>query len=136
MIVARTSSALVLALMAAGIIPEARAQARPKPSAREGNSALAGQEYHIEVNTLPGCFFYGCTLPVRAGNIRVTAGGVRVPVRVTQPRSDPTAASAVLPVHLLVAFAPGINRPSDTELLARLKRVLAAGWLVSACRAA
>ena len=34
-----------------------------------------------------------------------------------------------------MGFAPGIKRPADTELLARLKRVLAVGWLVSACRA-
>jgi hypothetical protein len=134
---ARTSAALVSALLLTVVVvaPEAHAQARPKPPAREGNSAPAGQEYHIEVNTLPGCFFYGCTLPVRASNIRVTAGGVRVPVRVTQPESNPSAESAAVPVHLLVAFAPGIKRPADTELLARLKRVLAAGWLVSACRA-
>ncbi len=111
------------------------AQAAPKPPVREGNSARSGREYHIEVNTLPGCFFYGCTQSVRAGNIRVTAGGVRVPVGVTQPRGRGAAGSSAVPVHLLVGFAPGIKRPADTELLARLKRVLAVGWLVSACRA-
>ncbi len=108
------------------------AQAKPT---REGNSARSGREYHIEVNTLPGCFFYGCTQPVRAGNIRVTAGGVRVPARVAQPRGSGVAASGAVPVHLLVAFAPGIKRRQDTELMAKLKRVLAAGWLVSVCRA-
>lgn len=44
-------------------------------------------------------------------------------------------ASGAVPVHLLVAFAPGIKRRQDTELMAKLKRVLAAGWLVSVCRA-
>ncbi len=108
------------------------AQAKPT---REGNSSPSGREYHIEVNTLPGCFFYGCTQPVRAGNIRVTAGGVRVPARVSQPRGSGVAASGAVPVHLLVAFAPGIKRRQDTELMAKLKRLLAAGWLVSVCRA-
>lgn len=132
---ARASAALLLALPLMGAVhnAEVRAQARPKSPAREGNATPPGQEYHIEVNTLPGCFFYGCTVPVRAGNIRVTAGGVRVAVRVTQPQGN--RAPAAVPVHLLLAFAPGIKRPADAELLMELRRVLAAGWLVSACRA-
>lgn len=105
------------------------AQTRPKPQAR------IGQEYHIEVNTLPGCFFYGCEQPVRAGNIRVTAGGVRVRVRVAQPPGRAMKGPAAVPAHLLVAFAPGIVRPSDAALLGKLRPVLAAGWLVSVCRA-
>lgn len=133
----RTSVALVFALVCtvASITTAARPQTKLKPPAREGSSAPSGREYHIEVNTLPGCFFYGCTQPVRAGNIRVTAGGVRVTARVAQPRGGGEAASGAVPVHLLVAFAPGIKRRQNKELMAKLKRVLAAGWLVSVCRA-
>ena len=113
------------------------AKAKPEPPARNGISARAAQEYHIEVNTLPGCFFYGCRVPVRAGNIRVTAGGVRVQVLVAQPprRVSGAAATPGVPVHLLVAFSPGTARPTDAELLVKLRRVFAAGWLVSVCRA-
>lgn len=110
------------------------AQAKPKAHAEEGDAGQNGREYHIEVNTLPGCFFYGCTQPVRAGNIRVTAGGTRVPAQVAQPRGAGATAGAV-PVHLLVAFAPGTRRSGDVELMAKLKRALTAGWLVSVCRA-
>lgn len=126
-IVARTGIALAGLLIwsfAAG-----SAQTRPKAPIR------SGQEYHIEVNTLPGCFFYGCEQPVRAGNIRVTAGGVRVRVRVAQPPGRARKAPAVVAAHLLVAFAPGVARPADADLLMKLRRVLAAGWLVSVCRA-
>jgi hypothetical protein len=126
-IVARTR--IVLAGLLTWGFATAIAQTRSTPAAR------SGQEYHIEVNTLPGCFFYGCEQPVRAGNIRVTAGGVRVRVRVAQPPGRARKAPAAVPVHLLVAFAPGTARPSDAELLAKLRRVLAAGWLVSVCRA-
>ena len=98
------------------------------------HSATLGQEYHIEVNTLPGCFFSGCDQAVRAGNVMVTAGGVRVPVRVAQPPGSGVGTSTV-PVHMLVAFAPGVERPSEAKLLASLRRALAAGWLVSVCRA-
>jgi len=111
------------------------AQAKPAPHPRAASQARTGQEYHIEVNTLPGCFFYGCEQPVRAGNIRVTAGGVRVRVRVAQPPARAMKAPAAVPAHLLVTFAPGTVRPGDAELLMNLRRVLAAGWLVSVSRA-
>lgn len=120
---------LALAGTLTWVSAEARAQAPPKASAR------LGQEYHIEVNTLPGCFFSGCAQAVGASNIRVTASGVRVPVRVRQPRRIKSGDSAATPVHLLVAFAPGVERPADAQLLANLQRALAAGWLVSICRA-
>ena len=132
----RTLAATVLALAGtlAWVCIDARAQARPKPPSSTANPPRTGQEYHIEVNTLPGCFFSGCAEPVRAGNVRVTAGGVRVPVRVAQPPGSGVVAGTV-PVHMLVAFAPSVERPSDAQLLASLRRVLAAGWLVSVCRA-
>ncbi|HWE84470.1 MAG TPA: hypothetical protein VG267_05970 [Terracidiphilus sp.] len=121
---ARIALALLVVWPAAGT----RVQAQPRPVARQG------QEYHIEVNTLPGCFFFGCTQPVSAANIRVTAGGVRVPAQVAQPAGSGSTASAAVPVHVLVVFAPGTERPADAELLAKLKRVLAVGWMVSVCR--
>jgi hypothetical protein len=126
----RTTIAVEAALLA-GVLAcpcaQVHAQEKPMPQAR------VTQEYHIEVNTLPGCFFSGCTRPVSAANIRVMAGRVRVPVRVAQP-SGSGMGSAAVPVHLLVAFAPGIERTDDADLLAKLKPVLAAGWLVSVCR--
>lgn len=128
-----TAVALALAALPACFCSSIGAQAQPKAPAQGAGPAHGGQEYHIEVNTLPGCFFAGCTQRVSAANIAVSAGGVRVPARVAQPVRSASAAQAV-PVHLLVAFAPGSSRPADAELLLDLKRALAAGWLVSVCR--
>jgi hypothetical protein len=126
-----TVAAARIALAALVVWPaaDARTQAQPRPGARPG------QEYHIEVNTLPGCFFAGCTQPVSVANIRVTAGGVRVPAQVAQLAGSGLVGRAPVEVHLLVVIAPGTVRPADAELLAKLKRVLAAGWMVSVCRA-
>lgn len=126
---ARIFAGVVLAGVLAWPRLEARAKVKPQPP------APAAQEYHIEVNTLPGCFFSGCAQAVSGANVRVTAGNARVAVRVAQPPGSGESASAAVPVHLLVAFAPGTERPADAELLAKLKPVLAAGWLVSVCRA-
>ena len=134
----RIAIAAALCLASGGVLVsccgQAWTQIKPKAPARAGKPARAGQEYHIEVNTLPGCFFYGCYQAVRAGNVRVTVAGVRVPVRVEQPAARATVGTAPVPAHLLVAFAPGTARVADAELLMKLKRVLAAGWLVSVCR--
>ena len=126
---------IVLAGLPACSCIQSWAQAKPKANGQTGKPARAVQEYHIEVNTLPGCFFYGCAQHVRAESVRVTVGGMRVPVQVGQPPVGGLAGPVEVPAYLLMAFAPGTKRPADTELLKYLKRVLAAGWQVSLCRA-
>jgi hypothetical protein len=121
-------AALGIFLASALVWPCVDATAQGRPDARRA------REFHIEVNTLPGCFFAGCAQAVSSRNVAVTVAGKRVRSRVSQPPGGASKGSKGGLVHLLVAFAPGAGRPDDAELLTGLRQVLATGWLVSVSR--
>jgi hypothetical protein len=88
----------------------------------------AGQTFHIELNSLPGCFEKGCdNLFSDFGDKDVTAlqQGRQYPVQVA--RGD----KSNFPAHLLVVFGAGAKRPGDTGFAGKLDRPLSRGWLVS-----
>lgn len=117
-----TSAFTVLAIALAAL------GASTTPNAAGQSATLA---FHVEFNTLPGCYRNGCnTLFSDFGDkdISVLRNGGRYPVYVT--RGDDSS----FPTHLLVVFAEGAARPPIPELAGRLQEPLNKGWLVSAAR--
>lgn len=113
---------VVLAKVLAGV-----AGAAPIPGAPQSGEQI----FHIELNTLPGCYQSGCdNLFSNFGDKDVTAflNGRQYPVQVIR-RDKPD-----FPTHLLVVFAAGVKRPGNTELANRLNKPLSKGWLVSVAR--
>lgn len=90
--------------------------------------------YHITVSVLPSCIDFGCEKPLSEKNAIVSENGHMLPVHVERLRNNNSGNAALVPVHVLIAFAQGAPRLSDTELLMSLRRIFSAGWLVSVMR--
>lgn len=89
------------------------------------------QTFHIELNTLPGCYQSGCdSLFSNFGDKDITAfqNGRQYTVQLIR-RDKPD-----FPTHLLVVFAEGVKRPGNAELADRLNKPFSKGWLVSVAR--
>lgn len=93
--------------------------------------ATGAQIFHIELNTLPGCYQYGCEglfSDFATKEITILEYGHQYPVQVI-PGDRPA-----FPTHLLVVFAAGARRPGNGALAKSLNQPLSRGWLVSVAR--
>lgn len=119
----RSSSLAALAAALAGVVAATAPNAAPQSAA---------PTFHIELNTLPGCYRSGCNSlfsNFRDKDISVVRNGVTSPV-LAEPGNQSS-----FPTHLLVVFAEGVERPGNAELAGMLKQPLGKNWLVSAARA-
>lgn len=112
----------VLAITLAGSLGAVQPHAAAQP---------AEQTFHIELNTLSGCYQYGCESlfsDFAAKDIIVLQNDHQYRAQLI-PGDTPA-----FPAHLLVVFAPGAKRPSEASLAGKLKDPLSKGWLVSVAR--
>lgn len=98
-------------------------------------NADAASVYHIELSMLTSCIKFGCEHPLSEKNAILSEGGHTLPVRVERLGKSKSGNAASIPMHILIAFAPGAPRRPDAELEKSLGRLFSSGWLVSVQRA-